>query len=369
MALNCGIVGLPNVGKTTIFSAMTSVQAETANYKFSTIEPNIGVVDVNDPRLSKIAELIVPKKLIPTAVEIVDIAGLVEGASRGEGLGNRFLGHIRQVNAIVHVVRCFKNDDVVHIREELDPIQDIEIINMELALADAEVVEKKLNNLEKSLKSHNKEIVKKARMQKPVLDKLQEILSEGQLARSAELDPQDLELVNDIGLITTKKMLYVCNVDEAGLENKSKYVEDVEEYAKKMGDEVFSLCGDLEAEISALDTEEEKKEFLADVGIVEPCLDRLIVSAYRMLGFRTFFTAGEKEVRAWTFKEGSKAPVAAGVIHSDFERGFIKAEVYHCEDLFNFKSEAKVKENGKFRIEGKEYIVKDGDVMHFRFNV
>ncbi len=369
MALNCGIVGLPNVGKSTIFSAMTSAPAEAANYPFCTIEPNVGVVSLNDPRMDKIAKIVGPEKVVPTVVEFLDIAGLVKGASKGEGLGNQFLGHIRQVNAIIHVVRCFDNTDIIHVSGRIDPIDDIEIINMELALADLETVEKRLSNLDKQLKSQNKDIQTKARVAKPVLDRLKTTLSEGISARQLKLDADEVEAVSDLHLITLKPVLYACNVDEDAISEDNDYVRKVREYAAKENNEVVVICGKLESEIAALETNAEKREFMDSVGLEESGLVRLIHAGYKILGLRTYFTAGVKEVRAWTFKEGDKAPQAAGVIHSDFERGFIKAEVYHCEDLFKYGSESKVKEAGRFRIEGKEYVVQDGDVMHFRFNV
>ncbi len=369
MALNCGIVGLPNVGKSTIFSAMTAAPAEAANYPFCTIEPNVGVVSVRDQRMDKIAELVGPEKVIPTVVEFLDIAGLVEGASKGEGLGNQFLGHIRQVNAIIHVVRCFEDGDVVHVAGRVDPIDDIEIINMELALADLETVQKRLNGLEKQLKSHNKEIQTKAKVSKPVLERLVETLSEGIGARNLGLEKEEIEAVSDLHLITLKPVLYACNVDEDTIAEDNDFVKAVREYAAKENSEIVKICGKLESEIAALESEEDRSEFMESAGLEESGLEQLIHAGYKLLGLRTYFTAGVKEVRAWTFQEGAKAPQAAGVIHTDFERGFIKAEVYHCDDLFKYGSESKVKEAGRFRIEGKEYIVQDGDVMHFRFNV
>jgi len=369
MALNCGIVGLPNVGKSTIFQAITSAPAEAANYPFCTIEPNVGIVNLVDSRLGKIADLIGPEKVIPAIVEFVDIAGLVKGASKGEGLGNQFLGHIRQVNAIVHVVRCFEDPDVVHVSGVVDPIEDIEVINLELALADLDSVEKRLLNIPKLVKNQNKEISSNAKMQLPLLEKLKESLSEGVQARSLGLSEEDLELISDLNLITLKKVLYACNIDEDSLHEDNNLVKKVRDYAAKENGEVIKICGKLESEISALETQEEKDEFLEAAGIEISGLEVLTQAAYKMLGLRTYFTAGVKEVRAWTFKDGDKAPQAAAVIHTDFEKGFIKAEVYSCDDLFEFKSESKVKENGKFRMEGKEYLVKDGDIMHFRFNV
>lgn len=369
MSLNCGIVGLPNVGKSTIFQAITSAPAEAANYPFCTIEPNVGIVNVVDSRMDKIAKLIGPEKVIPAIMEFVDIAGLVKGASKGEGLGNQFLGHIRQVNAIVHVVRCFEDPDIVHVSGEVDPIEDTSVINLELALADLDSVEKKLTNIPKLAKNQNKDISSRAKMQKPLLEKLREGLSEGIQARAMGFSEEDLELVSDLNLITLKKVLYACNIDEECLEEDNDLVKKVRAFAAEEGAEVIKICGKLESEISALETQEEKDDFLEAAGIEVSGLEILTKAAYNMLGLRTYFTAGVKEVRAWTFKEGDKAPQAAGVIHTDFEKGFIKAEVYACTDLFEYETEGKVKENGKFRMEGKEYLVKDGDVMHFRFNV
>ena len=369
MSSNCGIVGLPNVGKSTIFQAITSAPAEAANYPFCTIEPNVGIVNVGDMRMDKIADIVGPEKIIPAIVEFVDIAGLVKGASKGEGLGNQFLGHIRQVNAIVHVVRCFEDSNVVHVSGRVDPIDDIEIINMELALADAEVVSKKLSNLPKLMKNQNKEISSTAKKMQPVLEKLLKSLEDGVQAKRVNLDDEEEEIISELNLITLKKVLYLCNVDEESLLEENEHVKKVREYAQNEGSGVLTICGKLESEIASLDTDEEKAEFMEAAGIEVSGLELLTHAAYKMLGLRTYFTAGVKEVRAWTFKEGAKAPEAAGVIHTDFEKGFIKAEVYHCDDLFKLGSEAKVKEAGKLRMEGKEYVVQDGDVMHFRFNV
>lgn len=369
MGLNCGIVGLPNVGKSTIFKAITSAPAEAANYPFCTIEPNVGIVHVGDPRLKKITEKITPEKEVPAIVEFVDIAGLVRGASKGEGLGNQFLGHIRSVNAIAHVVRCFEEENVIHVSGKVDPISDIETINIELALADLDVVERKLRNIDKEIKSQNKDISSKGKILKPILEKLVVHLGEGHSAKTMNVDPEDKKLLEDLNLITLKETLYVCNVDEDSILEDNNHVKVVKEFAKKEGALSIKICGKLEAEIALLETDEEKKEFMEAVGIEESGLSTLTKAAYDILGLRTYFTAGVKEVRAWTFHEGDKAPAAAGVIHSDFERGFIKAEIYHFNDLMEFGSEAKVKEAGKFRIEGKEYVVKDGDIIHFRFNV
>ncbi len=368
MGLNCGIVGLPNVGKSTLFSALTSAPAEAANYPFCTIEPNVGVVSVPDDRMNKIAKIVGPQKVVPTYVEFVDIAGLVKGASKGEGLGNQFLGHIRQVGAIVHVVRCFDSGDIVHVAGKVDPLSDIETINIELCLADLESVSKRLQGIDKVMKSQDKKILDRAKIAKPVLEQLVKCLGDGLPARALELDADQKESIEDLHLITMKKMLYCCNVDESSL-NGNKYTQTVQDLANKEKAEVVIICGKLESEIASLETQVERDEFLQSAGIEESGLTKLIRSAYKLLDLKTYFTAGEKEVRAWTFPDGYKAPQAAGVIHTDFERGFIRAEVYHCDDLFHLGAEQKVKEAGKFRVEGKEYLVKDGDIMHFRFNV
>jgi len=369
MPLNCGIVGLPNVGKSTLFSALTSAPAEAANYPFCTIDPNVGIVDVPDPRLYKITEFIIPQKIIPTTVEFVDIAGLVRGASKGEGLGNKFLGNIRQVGAIIHVVRCFDEDNIVHVEGSIDPLRDIETIELELAYADLESVQQRKEKLPKLVRSSDKKISERAKASEPILELLEKALDEGKPARSLELDDDQKALIYDLHLITIKPQLYCCNVDENSLAEDNKYVKLVKEFAAKNGSEVIVVCAKLESEIASLDSEEEKKEFLESLGLDQSGLSQLIQKGYKLLNLATYFTAGEKEVRAWTYPSGALAPQAAAVIHTDFERGFIKAEVYHCEDLFQFKTEQAIKEAGKFRIEGKEYRVKDGDVIHFRFNV
>lgn len=369
MGLNCGIVGLPNVGKSTIFRALTSAPAEAANYPFCTIEPNVGIVNLPDERLGKISKIIGPQKILPSVVEFVDIAGLVKGASKGEGLGNQFLGHIRQTGAIAHVVRCFEDPNIVHVNGKIDPEGDVETINLELAFSDLETVQKKHMSNQRAIKSQDKKISSKAKIMQGLLERLEKFLEEGKPARLIEFDDVEREILKELHLITMKPILYVCNVSEDDINTENDHVRKVREIAKKEGAGVIQICGSIEAEISDLETEEEKQEFLKDLGLETSGLDRLIKKAFEMLGLKTYFTAGEKEVRAWTFTDGSKAPQAAGVIHTDFERGFIKAEVYHCDDLFTLGSEQKVKENGKFRIEGKDYIVKDGDIIHFRFNV
>ena len=368
MGLNCGIVGLPNVGKSTIFKALTSAPADAENYPFCTIEPNVGIVNVKDSRMEEISKYIVPQKKIPAVMEFVDIAGLVKGASKGEGLGNQFLGHIRQVDAIAHVVRCFDDDDIIHVNGVVDPLNDIETIDIELALADLEVVEKKFGNLPKLIKSHDKKVSAQAKVLEPTLEKLKGHLENGKPARKLDLSEEEKGDVKDLNLITLKKMIYVCNVKEEELGQENPHVESIKNY---VGDEtrVVEICGKIESEISLLETDDEKAEFMEAVGIEESGLNLLTRKAYHMLGLRTYFTAGEKEVRAWTFKDGMTAPEGAGIIHTDFQRGFIKAEVYHCDELFEYKTESRLKEVGKLRVEGKDYKLQDGDVIHFRFNV
>jgi ribosome-binding ATPase len=364
MPLNCGIVGLPNVGKSTIFNALTSAKAQAANYPFCTIDPNTGVVTVPDPRLAKIAELIQPKSLVPTTMEFIDIAGLVEGASKGEGLGNQFLGHIRATDAIAHVVRCFDDPEVVHVAGGVNPLHDIDIINTELLLADLDTVEKRNTKAERSAKSGDP----KAKAELAMLQKLLAVLNAGKPARTADLTDEERILSRELFLITAKPQLYVANVDEAGLTTGNPYTDAVEKRAAEEGSQAVRICGALEAEIAQLEPAE-RTEFLESLGLHEPGLDRLIHSAYRLLDLITYFTAGVQEVRAWTIKRGTKAPGAAGVIHSDFERGFIKADCYASDDLFKYGSEQAVKEKGLLRSEGKDYVVKDGDILFFKFNV
>jgi len=356
------------VGKSTIFSALSSAPAEIANYPFCTINPNIGMVNVPDERLERIAQLIPSKKTVPATVEFVDIAGLVEGASHGEGLGNRFLASIREVGVLIHVVRCFEDPDIIHVGQHINVARDIEVINTELALADLETVEKRLAKVEK-MKRLSKEAAKESNAKLPLLQRLEEALGNGKAARSLNLEKEELALIYDLHLITLKPMLYLCNIDEESITKENPYVQKVSAIAQQEGAAVLSICGKIEAEIATLDSPQEQVEFLAAVGLEESGLKSLIKAAYRTLGLRTFFTLGEDENRAWTFRKGMKAPEVAGIIHSDFQRGFIKAEVYRCEDLFTYKSEQKVREAGKMRLEGKEYLVKDGDVIYFKFNV
>lgn len=369
MALNCGIVGLPNVGKSTIFSSLSNSVAEAANYPFCTIEPNVGIVSVPDDRLDKIETIVKADKKLYATIEFVDIAGLVAGASKGEGLGNKFLANIRQTGMIAHVVRCFDDADVIHVAGKVDPINDIEIIETELALADLESVSNRLEKNLRSLRSPDKKISGKAIAEEPILKRLKDHLETGSPARLLNLSPEELEHVRELFLITLKNQVLVCNIDEESLNSDNEHVKAVKAYAEKQKIPVVVLCGKLESEISQLATQEEKDMFLEEAGIKETGLQKLSRIAYHMLGLRTYFTIGEKENRAWTFKEGDTAPKAAGVIHTDFEKGFIKAETYNCQDLFDLGSEAAVKAKGKLRQEGKEYIVQDGDIMFFKFNL
>lgn len=366
MALQCGIVGLPNVGKSTLFNALTAAKAEVANYPFCTIDPNVGVVTVPDPRLKKITSLIKPQTEVPTVMEFVDIAGLVAGASKGEGLGNQFLANIRQTDAILHVVRCFDDPNIIHVAGSVDPLRDIETINTELMLADLDSVEKKKQNVEKKAKSSKDHDILS---EFDLLEKLYKALSSGLPARTVECEKSQVDHYNNLHLLTAKPVLYVCNVSEEDfLKGGNNWSKQVEVHAAKENNKAILISSAMEAEIAVLEPAEQK-EFLDSLGATEPGLHRLIREAYALLNLQTYFTAGEKEVRAWTITKGTKAPQAAGKIHTDFEKGFIRAETFHCDDLFEFKSEGAVKEAGKYRSEGKEYIVKDGDILLFRFNV
>jgi hypothetical protein len=366
MALKCGIVGLPNVGKSTLFNCLSNAKAQAANFPFCTIEPNVGVITVPDERINKLAELVVPERIVPTTIEIVDIAGLVKGASKGEGLGNKFLGNIRECNAILHVVRCFDDPNVVHVDGSVNPVRDKEIIDAELQLKDLESVEQRAKKLEKQAKSGTDKDAKKTY---EILVQIQEALQAGKSARTVNIAKEDQKYIADLHLLTVKPVLYVCNVDEASVKTGNKHTAAMLEAVKDEQAEVMFITAAMEAEIAALESYDDRKVFLAEIGLEEPGVNKLINSAYKLLELQTYFTAGVKEVRAWTITRGMSAPQAAGVIHTDFEKGFIKAEVISYNDFIQYGSEAACRDNGKVRIEGKEYIVADADIMHFRFNV
>ncbi len=363
MGIKCGIVGLPNVGKSTLFNALTKAGIAAANFPFCTIEPNTGIVPVPDPRLEALAAIVKPERVIPTTMEFVDIAGLVAGASKGEGLGNKFLAHIRETDAIAHVVRCFEDGNVIHVANKVDPIADIETIDTELALADLESVLKALDRATRAAKANDKD----ALARKPVLEKLSAVLDQGRSARSAGLDAEEKALIRDMFLITLKPLMYIANVAEDGFEN-NPHLDAVRARAEAEGAEVVPVCAAIEEEMAQLE-DADRDEFLKDLGLDEPGLNRVIRAGYKLLGLQTYFTAGVKEVRAWQLRAGSTAPQAAGVIHTDFERGFIRAETIGYDDFINLKGEQGAKEAGRLRLEGKDYIVKEGDVLHFRFNV
>tara|TARA_R110001592_G_scaffold359340_3_gene665726 strand:+ start:89121 stop:90218 length:1098 start_codon:yes stop_codon:yes gene_type:complete len=365
MALKCGIVGLPNVGKSTLFNCLSNAKAQSANFPFCTIEPNIGTINVPDSRLEKLEELVNPERVVPTTVEIVDIAGLVKGASKGEGLGNQFLGNIRETDAILHVLRCFDDGNVVHVDGSVNPKRDKEVIDTELQLKDLETIEKKISGVARAAKTGDK----KAKDELDIFTKIQETLEGGKSVRTMDLSEDELELIKSLQLITLKPVMYVCNVDEESVKTGNKYVEEVREAVADENAEIIIIGAGIEADIAELESFEERSEFLNDIGLEEAGVNKLIRAAYTLLDLETYFTAGVKEVRAWTIKKGSTGPQAAGVIHTDFEKGFIRAEVIPYKTFVEFGSEKACKEAGKMQVEGKEYIVNDGDIMHFLFNV
>ena len=367
MALQCGIVGLPNVGKSTLFNCLSNAKAQSANFPFCTIEPNVGVITVPDDRLTKLVEMCEPRSVVPATVEIVDIAGLVKGASKGEGLGNKFLANIRETDAILHVLRCFDNDNITHVDGTVDPVRDKEIIDYELQLKDLETVEARIAKTQKQAQTGGDKV---AKMQYEVLKQYKEALDQGLPARSVQFETVDEQkFARELFLLTNKPVMYVCNVDDESAVNGNKYVEAVREAVKNENAQILIVAAQTEADIAELDTWEERQEFLAEIGLEESGVARLIRAAYALLNLQTYFTAGADEVRAWTFLRGSKAPQCAGIIHTDFEKGFIRAEVIKYDDFVTLGSEAAVQEAGKMNVEGKEYVVQDGDIMHFRFNV
>ena len=365
MSLKCGIVGLPNVGKSTLFNCLSNAKAQSANYPFCTIEPNIGTISVPDPRLEKLESMVKPERVVPATMEIVDIAGLVKGASKGEGLGNQFLANIRETDAILHVLRCFDDGNIVHVDGNVNPIRDKEIIDIELQLKDLESIEKKIQSLSRVIKTGEKEALK----ENELALKIKEGLEQGKSVRGLGFSTEDMQIIKKFNLITSKPVMYVCNVDETSVQKGNAYVEEVRSAVANEQAEVLVIGAKIEADITELETYEERQLFLDELGLDEPGVNRLIRSAYALLNLQTYFTAGVKEVRAWTIPNGATAPQAAGVIHTDFEKGFIRAEVMKYNDYVSLGSETAVKEAGKFKVEGKEYVVSDGDIMHFRFNV